>query len=664
MQTRIRIVAIFCLALTACGSEHIKRPDFTARSKGQGDSNPAPPSRVGSANGGGKRESTPQIIETQITPLVPTLNEITKSHPADPNESTVSKDTPIDDSSETIALKPELPPSPETPVLPTAPTETPPDPSNPIAEIPEQPLIPQLPPEPTAPLPRIPTPSLPPAPALLPPLIVDTYESALAEINQYRSDIAPFKADNAAASASGTVWLGDGVNVLNGERTPSCLNLGTLSKQTNRINQTQDNFEFVNNYYDFWKKMGTSTSLGGSGTFPSFTLGLSASADTSHDVFTTKDDIVAVASFNYKREEQTLYNARPAFAPYFSTTLNQNKGLFRMLCGDSFTKSVSLGGSMRIVFNAKKRDNKDYKKTAIKAALNLGFTNLFSVNSSFAFNKEQQEILKSYSFSMKCYTAGTRANICADFGLNTSFNFDADGVSLQHRMDEARKRMAADVDKGESLVIVDEKIASYEAPISSCTLSGEEACPAPEKIYYDYRPRVDTAFRILSTLETTDEICRSTPYWKNRCNSVKKQLTAAMRSCSQSNTPCAEVKDREQLEILLSARNPGSFSLWTDIDRRADIYSADFSGGDAEGRFASNTFYIFSDMGWDRLNDRASSAEVHLARGWKVRFWEHKQSDRRGNSIDLQNNDYVSNLWKMNDKFSAFELIPPSDLGE
>lgn len=508
------------------------------------------------------------------------------------------------------------------------------------------------------PVAEAPAPEKPATPA------ADSYEQALADIDIYRADVQPFLAQDNPSGGSDTVWLGDGINALNGERMPTCLNLRSLRKQTKRLANTQDSFEFVHNYYDYWKKMQTSGSIGGSGVFNSFTLGASVSASSDHQVFITKDDLVAIGTFKFLREEQSLYNARPSFAPYFNKMVGKNRGLFRMLCGDRYTQSVALGGSMRIVFNAKKRDNKKYQKDTVEATLNLGFTNIFSINSSMKFSKEQQEILRSYSLSMKCYTSGVKADVCARYNLNTTFDFDADAVSLQGRLNEARQRMAAEVDAGKDLVIVNEKTADYLAPIDQCTLGGDEACPTPESLYYNYRPRVDTAYRILSTLEKMSSICMATDYWKNRCRKVETQLTDAIRKCSQSNAPCEEVRDRTEMDILLSALDPGSFSLWHNPDRKKDIYTAYLKGGDINGPYLSNTFYTFRDIGWGKLNDEATSVEVNLKPGWTVRFWEHIQIDRRGHSLDMRGRDYHRDLKKqgMNDKLSAFELIPPPDL--
>lgn len=53
-----------------------------------------------------------------------------------------------------------------------------------------------------------------------------------------------------------------------------------------------------------------------------------------------------------------------------------------------------------------------------------------------------------------------------------------------------------------------------------------------------------------------------------------------------------------------------------------------------QGRHQANTFHVFRNIGFKPANDKVTFLRCNLKSGWKVRFYEHENSQDRGKPYD------------------------------
>lgn len=490
-----------------------------------------------------------------------------------------------------------------------------------------------------------------------------TLAEALAAVDEHRADVDSLSSYRMTDYGK-KFWIGDGYDALNGMRAPTCFDPAELRIQVRPIKETSDTFDVVHSYVDLYKKLETEFGAELGGAWEIFTGKVSFKTNIMKETKITSDDVVVLAGFSYVKDQISLYNSWPTYAKFFQSLSTKNKVLFRKYCGDKYTKDVSVGAGMYMVFTAKKTDDSQLDKKAVESAVTLGLSTFLSANASTKISDEQRRILSHYTFSAKCYSAGTTADVCGSYSLSTVLDVMNDTKAIQDRIREARQKIVEDVNKGENLVAVKETINDYEVPFEACTLNGNDPCPSRWDYFSDYRPRVTKA-RDLNILKSyVEESCFGSDYWARRCMYAEQELSNAILACTSIDEDCRD-PDRTQIDIVTSSRNPGKVGLWTDSWSKGSYFEIDFEQG-RENTRKPNVFYAFNKIGWDRANDKITSIDVKLNPAWTIKFFEHPDTNSRGRHFDIQGTRYMGNIGfdldRANDLISSFELVPIADL--
>jgi hypothetical protein len=488
-----------------------------------------------------------------------------------------------------------------------------------------------------------------------------TLQEAMRKLREARVGTAAF-ASGRIADYGQAFWVGDGYDMLTGARSPSCLDPEGLETQVQPLYETRDSFQFVHSYVDLYKKMESEFGTEIGGAWQMFSASLSVKTSMLQETQITSDDLVAVTSFSYLKDKISLYKAWPDYAPFFRQLQDKSPQLFRRQCGDRYTQDLTVGAGLYLVVKAKKLDSSSHNRWEVEAAIQAGIANIITIGRTFAhLTNEQKQILKSYSFSTKCYSMGTTADVCGAYNLNTQLDILADSTQMQQKVNEARQKIISEVKEGHNLVVMRETLKDYEVSLDSCNGSWENPCPDRWSMFYDYRPRANLAQALLDRKHDVEQVCTYADFWPKRCARANRDLQTAILNCLNVNETCAQ-PDHAIVESVLTARNPGIVRVWEDSHRRGKFQEMSFNDYASRGSQRPLQFFSIHSLGWQKLNDEITSIEALLQPGWTIRAYEHTDPRAAGNYWDLTGHQYVSNLQWFNDRISAFMLIPPADL--
>lgn len=484
---------------------------------------------------------------------------------------------------------------------------------------------------------------------------VNSYEEALAEIDKAQAQDPNLK----------NFWIGGSYDVLSGNRTPTCLDTRTLRTKLNSPMETTDSYSVSHDYRDFYSKLEAEFGADIGGIWQIFSAGLSFKTKIMKETKMTTDDVVIIAGTNYHRDVISIENPAVSYAKFFQSLSEKNPALFRKYCGDKYTKDVTNGASMHLVFTAKKMDSSSWEKTKIEAAIRVGLAGILGFGASTDISKEQREILNSYSFSTKCYSLGTSPEVCASFGTGTAFDISSDTANIQRKIDEARKKFRSEIKEGKYLTVVRETLLDYEVPLSACTLSGNQPCPSRWEYFADYRTRLTKLKQFSLDKTEAEDICTRISYWPRRCAIVKESFDTVTNNCRSLVEECKD-PDSKELKVILSAKNPGRVELWDNAGFGGSFYGLDFRNFLNGNPLEALKFYTLEEIGMKKANDKATSIRSFLQPAWTIRFFRDTNRDSSGQQYDVAGTRAIDNIgftWSgSNDKISAFELIPAEDL--
>lgn len=494
----------------------------------------------------------------------------------------------------------------------------------------------------------LPTPTPTPTPK---PKGPGTYSEALAAI-----DAAKQKDPNLQK-----YFVGAGYDMLKGERMSVCLDPSSLRTLVSESAEVTDNYSVSHEYRDLYNKLETEFGADIGGIWQIFSGKLSFKTKIANENRVATDDVIVLASFTQLRNKITLLTPATEYSPFFRSTGIRDKELFRKYCGDKFTKEVSLGASMHLVFTAKKTDTTTRKATDVNVAIEAGLMGILSVGTSVGVSKEQREILKGYSFSVKCYTLGATPGVCGNEGIASTFNIDSDMKNFQRKVDNIRKQMVNEVKAGKNLVVVRETLADYEVPSPKDENDDELANVKRWDFFVDYRDRVAKLKRMSLDLSEADELCNVTNFWPRRCARVRDLLKTAIEECTSFSSNCA-IPNEKEFQTLLTARGPGWVSLYKDGAFKGSEWTIDLRNL-ARSNIQVNKFYPFGEIDLGGANDRPTSLRSNLKNNWTVKFYQHPKENDAGKVFEVRGvNDYSNIGNTFNDSFSAFRLEPVGDL--
>lgn len=487
------------------------------------------------------------------------------------------------------------------------------------------------------------------------PVKAETYEEALAQIDKAKERDVNLK----------NFWVGGGYDVLSGNRLPTCLEPSSLRTTVTSRMETTDSYSVAHDYKDLYNKLETEFGADIGGIWQIFTGSLSFKTKILKETRMTSDDVVVVAGFTYLRDQIALQNPGISYAQFFQSLSEKNRDLYRKYCGDKYTKELSVGASMHLVFTAKKTDSSKWDQVKVDAAIRVGLAGILGLGGSSSTSTEQKAILNSYSFSTKCYTLGTSSDICGGYSSTTAFDINADVAAIQKKIQDVKSKMFAEVKEGTYLAVVKETLLDYEVPLAACDREGSNPCPSRWDYFSDYRARLSKLKTMTLNKSEADDVCTKTPYWNNRCARVADLLGSAISTCLNLAEACNEPDDKE-LQTILSAKNPGQVELWDNMRYTGSFWGLDFRDFLNGSRFEAKHFYTLNEIGMGKANDKITSIRSYLHPAWRIRFYRDANPASPGQPYDIDGSRDVENVglqWKgANDSISSFELIPIPDL--
>ena len=510
----------------------------------------------------------------------------------------------------------------------------------------------------------VPVPVQPPA---NPPAIPVTPPSAPVKVETYKEAQAEFLKAKAKDVNLKNYWVGGGYDVLTGNRFDSCLEPSNLQTRVTSRMETTDSYSVAHDYNDLYKKLETEFGADVGGMWQIFTGSLSFKTKILKETKMTTDDVVVVAGFTYLRDTIALQNPGITYAQFFQSLSEKNRELYRKYCGDKFTKDVTIGASMHLVFTAKKTDSLKHNQTDVDAAIRVGLSGIFGVGGGTTTSKEQKEILNSYSFSTKCYTLGTTSDVCGGYSTTTAFNINTDIATIQKRIQDVKAKMFAEVKEGKNLAVVRETLLDYEVPLEACTRDGSSPCPSRWEYFSDYRDRLAKLKKLSLNKSEADEVCAKAPYWSKRCNQVNESYSVAMSNCLSLTESCEQPNEKD-FKIILTAKNPGRLELFDSDMFRGGVWPLDFRNFLDDGSLQANRVYDFENANIGNASRRVTSVRSLLDPTWTVKFYTKSGKERPSQSqpvlkYTIQGARDVGNVGKdANDSFTSFELIPTPDL--
>lgn len=483
-----------------------------------------------------------------------------------------------------------------------------------------------------------------------------TYEEAVVQIDKAKAKDVNLK----------NFWVGSGYDVLTGNRLPTCLEPSNLRTTVTSRMETTDSYSVAHDYKDLYSKLENEFGADIGGMWQIFTGSLSFKTKIMKETRMTTDDVVVIAGFTYLRDQIALNNPGSTYGAFFQSLSEKNRELFRKYCGDKYTKDVSVGASMHLVFTAKKTDSSKWDQTKVDAAIRIGLAGILGFGANSSTSTEQKAILNSYSFSTKCYTLGTSSDICGGYSSNTAFDINNDIAAIQTKIAAVKAKMFTEVKEGKYLAVVKETLLDYEVPIEACDRDTSSPCPSRWEYFSDYRDRLTKLRKMSLNKSEADDVCSKTPYWEHRCQHVTDLYGTAVNNCLSLSEDC-KVPDETEFNKILSAKNPGSIEMWDNMKYTGSFWGLDFRNLLNGGNIEANKFYSLRDIGMDRANDKISSLKSHLQPAWTIRFYRDTDPASPGQPYDVTGSREIFNIGDVwgkgaNDSISSFQLIPMPDM--
>lgn len=448
-------------------------------------------------------------------------------------------------------------------------------------------------------------------------------------------------------------WLGDGYDALSGERRATCLDSDKVEFRSYPINQALDTLDLAVNREELSRKLNVEMNAEASGTWEAITATPSVKASILRETEITTSSVVALARFRYVKNRVSLYQSPAPLSPERLADLQADKSLFREQCGDKFTRSIRTGAELILVINAQQVKNTRHSASQISHTVKLGFGNIVGINQSQNFTNDEKEILESFRISTRCYTNGASAQPCGDNDLNLTGVTMSD-AGIISRINAAKKTLAADIDEGKNVVVLDEELETYPVPAA-------ERGKAPEQVFFDYQAQLSNIQKWLKLESKTQLICDSVHDLENACDLARDTIAGAIAACAdftlwprgQCRAPHAD-----DLSHLLAQSDAGSVVLYEHGSRRGRQLRLEFNDiYDRESWIKPNVLYDLGEQRFQVFVDILSCVDTDIKNGWRLIFYEHPDGSGRQWSIDSGVKGYTNVGRGFNDKASAFRLV-------
>ncbi len=449
-------------------------------------------------------------------------------------------------------------------------------------------------------------------------------------------------------------WIGDGYDMLSGQRRASCLDMSQTVIRTYPLNRAVDTLYLVGSRSELANKLQLEVNAETSGTYKTFTGNASIKTAIVRETAVNENSITAVAEYRYLKDEIAVYNSVPLLADDKLALLQQDNVLFRRECGDKLTRVIRTGASLYLIFKAEKVEQTTHSQTQVESAMKLGFGSIIGFNPSSKLNDEQKQIVSKFKISCKCYSEGTSAHPCADNMLNaTGLSLDERDNTILERIKSAKMALANDIDNGRNIVTVDEELEPYEIP----SVFGNKGL---FEVFFDYRGTLDKIQQWLKVEDQVTALCSSVDFLDEACERATRTIGEALENCAvQRNLVAGSCRapGAGEFDEILGANSAGELLLCEDGSCRGRKLTLRFDNlYTGYGSLYPDVLYNLHHDPF-RFSDIASCYQAgNLRPGWKVVLYEN--ADGGGRQAEIPAGQVYGNVPSgFNDKASSFRLM-------
>ncbi len=449
---------------------------------------------------------------------------------------------------------------------------------------------------------------------------------------------------------AGLYWLGDGYDVILGARKESCFKSEAVSYRAYPVMQSSDQVDVVFTTDELARKLSVDYNVEASGIYEGVTYTPSIKTSILRETNLGLAAMVAVAEFKYVKEKLSVYGSQPELSDASKALLASDPEAFRRQCGDKFTRSITTGATLTIVFTATHQSLTVHDTQSIESALKVGVGELFKVDAKSTLSADQKNILSSLRISTRCYSQGVSANPCAENQLNLSSVTLGDQAVLD-RISQAKKTLAKEIADGESVASLREEFEHYPAPEGM----------ASNQVYVDYKGKLAKVQEWLKVEQEVRRICQSELFrgLDDDCNSSYEEVSEGLAMCAeQANWSLGRCKlpSLETAQQIRSLGDAGEVTLYEHGDLTGTSLKLNLGTVlNPKSAIEANVIYNLRDLKFKGLADKISVVTADLKHGWQLVLFEHADGQGKTFTIDDTLKGEV-HLTKFNDKASSFKI--------
>lgn len=443
--------------------------------------------------------------------------------------------------------------------------------------------------------------------------------------------------------------LGYGYDKLSGERRRSCLDKANYELIGRNVRSTVSSFEIVNTKEDLAKKLNIEVNAEASGSYGTITGSASTKTTILKNSNFNERSIVGIMNFSHKAQEIGIESDYQPLSADKLGLLKSNKEMFRLNCGDSYTKSVTTGAAMYLLVNLSSKGQEITNKVETVNTVKAAFGSMFSASTTTSVSNETVQTLSNFNISVSCHSVGVDTEACAQALTTVDPNDLASFVSY---INSAKKALSDSInEQPDMLVAIDEVFEEYPKPIESLSAPRSE-------IFFDYAPQAAVLKDLLEKENQVNYICNV--QLLSSCIDLRYAFSEQIRHCARQGSWADCKPESIDIQKLLSEGNMrtgiGKVIFWEHQKNgvaNGKTLTMDFDKPSTDpNAFVEGRIYNFTAIGY---NDIATGFQSSLRAGWQLRVFEHPDGGGRCYMVGGPSAQPINLGW-FNDKASSARL--------
>jgi hypothetical protein len=431
---------------------------------------------------------------------------------------------------------------------------------------------------------------------------------------------------------------------MSGERRRSCLDNLKFELYGRNVRSTESTFGLVTSKEDLAKSLNIEVNAEASGSYGIVTGSASSKTQILKNSVFNSRSILGIGTLVHRAQEIQIESDYQLLSVDALELLQTNKEDFRLRCGDSYTKSVTTGAAMYILFEVTSKSNEISSNATAVNSVKGALGEIFSATASAAVTKESKATLASYNISLSCYSVGITTDACSGSFIAASAD-DLSGMIAY--INEAKKATNNSIQSNPNMMVgVDEILEPYPKPI-------EDLNQPREKVFFDYSKRLNVLKGLLEKEVKSDAACaaNSSP----DCVELEDKFAQQIKNCARQEFWADCHPEEINISSVLNSSKPtgiGKLTMWENINGGKMIV-LDFDKTSLDPiSFQAGQLY---DLDTFRFAGIATSFVSELKEGWQVRLFDDVSG--RGTCYLIKGTiPQLVDLKRFNDRARSFRL--------